>query len=192
MFSKGCLFPYERGSLMSDSKKAKKELNAKERAASATSRALTTSKPYITTIGFLYHCRMFLLWLLNHENEAAMKRAIVHTDTGPAIRPGKGSMLPASFLATCVLNGSKRCETVKLFNAANECVLRFAFASPTFKYQGWNAGEKQVKAMAATLGLPEASLMTVQQGKKAYYWNTDFEPLHDFCVKHFSKETNKA
>lgn len=153
----------------------------------AASKALTTSKKYETSIGFLYHTRMFLLFLLGHANESELKRATVATDAGLSIKPGKASMIPANFFATCAKNTTGRCETVRVFNAHSESILRFAFSSPTFKYQGWNAGEGLIKKMAGTLGLPDASLMQVQQGKKAYYWNTDMVPLHNFCIAFFHK-----
>ena len=190
MFSKGCtLSNLERGSIM---KNEKKKVTATERNEKAVKGALITSKSYETTIGFLYHTRMFLLWLLNYASETELIKATVKTATGLAIKPGKGSMLPVNFLVTCASNTTGRAETVKIFDATGEKLLRFAFASPKFKYQGWNAGETQCEKMAETLGMPNAAMMQVRQGKKKYFWNDDFSLLTAYCLKRFSKESETA
>jgi hypothetical protein len=180
-----------KGETMKKASKEKAVVTVKERAARAVKGALVTSKAYDTTIGFLYHTRMFLLWLLNYSNEAELKKATVKTETGLCIKPGKGSILPETFVVTCASNTTGRAETVKIFDATGEKLLRFCFASPKFRYQGWNAGEKQCIAMAETLGLPNSACMQVQQGNKAYYWNDDFSLLQAYCLKRFGKGENK-
>jgi hypothetical protein len=174
-------------------KKNEKKITAKEKAAKAVKGALITSKPYETGIGFLYHTRMFLLWLLNYASESELIKATVKSETGLAIKPNKGSIVPENWLATCAANTTGRAETVRLFDASGEYTgLRFAFASPKFKYQGWNAGEKLCKAIAETLGLPETATMQVRQGKKAYFWNDDFSILQAYFLKRFEKENGEA
>lgn len=173
-------------------KKEKKNISASEKASMSVAKALTTSKAYVTTIGMFYHTRMFLLWLLNYASESEMKKAIVKTNTGLAIRPGKGSIIPASFLVTCAENTTGRADTVRLFNGSGEFTgERMAFASPKFPYEGFNVGLPMVKRMSAKTGLPESAYMQVQQGKKNYYWNDDFSLLSDYFLKAYSKEENK-
>lgn len=170
--------------------KAKAKVSMSERAAKAVQGALITSKAYETSIGMLYHTRMFLMWLLGYATESELRKATVRTETGLAIKPSKASILPASYLVACAKNTTGRAETVRIFDAVGEFTgCRFCFASPKFKYQGWNVGEKLAKEMASTLGIPEASLMQIRQGNKKYFWNDDFSILQAYCLARFGKES---
>jgi hypothetical protein len=167
-----------------------KKITTKEACELAVKGALITSKHYQTCIGLLYHTRMFLLWLLNYASESELTKAILKTETGIAIRPSKGSIVPANYLVTCAVNTTGRAETVRVFDNYGQFTgLRVAFASPKFHYQGFNMSEKLCKEVSTTLGLPESEVMQVRQGNKNYFWNSNFSLLQAYCLAKFRPES---